>query len=166
METSIFPSYFHGKCQDPETGIEPAGCPNPSCPVVCGTPGSMVAHYDKLTDIAYKSTKNVWKKVINSKSRTYQKFEDAIVAAAPPTRERRLLKFMGSARSGDSSYLGHVRSGDKKFLARTTQEDERRAKAREIVDEFPVLLKAACGGESLPDCRWEGRMKEYILTFP
>ena len=32
METAIFPSYFHGKCQ--QDGVDPPGCPNPDCPVV------------------------------------------------------------------------------------------------------------------------------------
>ena len=36
MKTGIFPSYFHGKCLD-GNGQEPAGCPDPDCPVVCGT---------------------------------------------------------------------------------------------------------------------------------
>ena len=41
MEHAIFPSFFHGKCLDSK-GREPDGCPNPDCPIVCGTPGSLV----------------------------------------------------------------------------------------------------------------------------
>ena len=55
MENAIFPSYFHGKCQ--QNGVDPPGCPNPDCPVVCGTPGSMVHFYPVLRQIAFNQTR-------------------------------------------------------------------------------------------------------------
>ena len=55
METAIFPSYFHGKCQ--VNGVNPPGCPNPDCPVVCGTPGSLVHFFPTLRGIAYNQTR-------------------------------------------------------------------------------------------------------------
>ncbi|EAU89760.2 hypothetical protein CC1G_07485 [Coprinopsis cinerea okayama7 len=56
LRKAIFPSFFHGKCQDPVTGVNPPGCPNPDCPVVCGTPGSMVHYYSRLRYIAFNAT--------------------------------------------------------------------------------------------------------------
>ncbi|KAI5834204.1 hypothetical protein EV122DRAFT_217219 [Schizophyllum commune] len=55
MRTAIFPSFFHGKCQ--QNGVDPPGCPNPDCPVVCGTPGSMVHFYPVLRQIAFNQTR-------------------------------------------------------------------------------------------------------------
>ncbi|TRM63636.1 hypothetical protein BD626DRAFT_494931 [Schizophyllum amplum] len=57
MLTAIFPSYFHGKCQ--RNGVEPPGCPNPDCPVVCGTPGSLVHFYSTLREIAVNQTQTL-----------------------------------------------------------------------------------------------------------
>ncbi|KAL1743522.1 hypothetical protein HDZ31DRAFT_40696 [Schizophyllum fasciatum] len=54
MRTAIFPSFFHGKCQ--QNGVDPPGCPNPDCPVVCGTPGSLVHFYPTLRQIAHNET--------------------------------------------------------------------------------------------------------------
>ncbi|KAH9899164.1 hypothetical protein C8Q73DRAFT_678779 [Cubamyces lactineus] len=81
METAIFPNYFHGKCQGPD-GVEPDGCPNPDCPVVCGTPGSMVHFYPKLRFIAYNQTYHALRSLATPGTETYRQVEQAVVDAA------------------------------------------------------------------------------------
>ena len=81
MENAIFPSYFHGKCLD-ETGVTPPGCPNPDCPIVCGTPGSLVHFFPKLRYIAFNQTYHLLQKLSTPGSETYQQVEDMVLQAA------------------------------------------------------------------------------------
>ncbi|KLO12864.1 hypothetical protein SCHPADRAFT_921214 [Schizopora paradoxa] len=72
LENAIFPSYFHGKCQRfSKDGQDPPGCPNPDCPVVCGTPGSLVHFYSTLRLIAFNDTRTVLEKLVESGSPTF-----------------------------------------------------------------------------------------------
>ncbi|CCM03303.1 uncharacterized protein FIBRA_05431 [Fibroporia radiculosa] len=80
METAIFPSYFHGKCQ--RDGVNPPGCPNPDCPVVCGTPGSMVHFYPTLRYIAFNQTREALLSVSAPGSDAYQQVEKEVMKAA------------------------------------------------------------------------------------
>ncbi|OBZ75379.1 hypothetical protein A0H81_04105 [Grifola frondosa] len=87
METAIFPGYFHGKCQ--QDGVDPPGCPNPDCPVVCGTPGSLVHFYPKLRYIAFNNTRYLMKSLCTPGTDSYKKVEAAVLDAAdakPPSR--------------------------------------------------------------------------------
>ncbi|KAM5537576.1 hypothetical protein V8D89_008654, partial [Ganoderma adspersum] len=90
METGIFPSYFHGKCLD-GNGNEPAGCPNPDCPVVCGTPGSMVHFYPILRFIAFNQTYHLLERLSVPGSPSYNRVEALVLQASqsPPPDERR-----------------------------------------------------------------------------
>lgn len=90
METGIFPSYFHGKCLD-GNGQEPAGCPNPNCPVVCGTPGSMFHFYSILRFIAFNQTYHLLERISNPGSPSYNRVEALVLQASqsPPPDERR-----------------------------------------------------------------------------
>ncbi|KAI0659723.1 hypothetical protein C8Q70DRAFT_1153655 [Cubamyces menziesii] len=81
MEMAIFPNYFHGKCLDSD-GNEPDGCPNPDCPIVCGTPGSLVHFYPKLRFIAYNQTYHLLQSIVDPETDTYQQVEQAIMNAA------------------------------------------------------------------------------------
>ncbi|KAJ7634684.1 hypothetical protein FB45DRAFT_909554 [Roridomyces roridus] len=56
LNATVFPGYFHGKCQNKTTGIDPEGCPNPDCPVVCGTSGSMVHYYSIFRGLSFNAT--------------------------------------------------------------------------------------------------------------
>ncbi|EMD35393.1 hypothetical protein CERSUDRAFT_116168 [Gelatoporia subvermispora B] len=105
METAIFPNYFHGKCLD-ENGNEPAGCPDPDCPIVCGTPGSLVHFYAKLRLIAYNQTRYSLKALVAPSSKVYQQVEQNILNAAGSESHvrragrlhpRQLLPGLGSA---------------------------------------------------------------------
>ncbi|KAJ3002738.1 hypothetical protein NUW54_g5683 [Trametes sanguinea] len=81
MEKAIFPSYFHGKCLDAQ-GNEPAGCPNPDCPIVCGTPGSLVHFYSQLRFIAYNQTFHTFQALATPGTDAYQQVEKAVMDAA------------------------------------------------------------------------------------
>ncbi|KAI0327587.1 hypothetical protein GY45DRAFT_1308512 [Cubamyces sp. BRFM 1775] len=81
METAIFPNYFHGKCLDSD-GVEPDGCPNPDCPIVCGTPGSLVHYYPKLRWIAYNQTYHLLQALATPGTETYRQVEQAVMDAA------------------------------------------------------------------------------------
>ncbi|KAJ7461814.1 hypothetical protein B0H11DRAFT_2198653 [Mycena galericulata] len=69
---NMFPGFFHGKCQDPTTGIDPPGCPNPDCATVCGTPGSMCHFYSKFRQIAFNSTASCIAQAVNETARIHQ----------------------------------------------------------------------------------------------
>ena len=93
MEAAIFPHYFHGKCLD-SSGQEPAGCPNPDCPIVCGTPGSLVHFFPKLRYIAFNQTYHLLQALATPGSPTYAAVERSVLDAssqgAPiPQGERR-----------------------------------------------------------------------------
>ncbi|RPD61479.1 hypothetical protein L227DRAFT_574555 [Lentinus tigrinus ALCF2SS1-6] len=90
MEDAIFPSFFHGKCLD-DDGNTPPGCPNPDCPVVCGTPGSMVHFYSKLRYIAFNQTYHLLEALAAPGSDTYQKVEDMVMAAAKQSPQKRRI---------------------------------------------------------------------------
>ena len=81
MEAAIFPHYFHGKCLD-AAGNEPAGCPNPDCPIVCGTPGSLVHFFPKLRYIAFNQTYHLLKTLSTPGTPTYAAVEKAVLAAS------------------------------------------------------------------------------------
>lgn len=69
--TAVFPGKFHGKCQI--NGVNPPGCPNPDCPVVCGTPGSMVHFYDSdLVPILNGVFDDVLEECVDEKSDAYK----------------------------------------------------------------------------------------------
>ncbi|TFY80077.1 hypothetical protein EWM64_g3928 [Hericium alpestre] len=157
METAIFPSYFHGKCLD-KNGVEPAGCPNPDCPIVCGTPGSLVHFYPTLRFLAYNQTAYILRELTRPGSDSYQRVEAQVVkAGSGPARMVR--RYMRPGVDSEEAYLA------------------RRAKSvqsglRQIMDGIPKMLLDGCGGQAsdgqdaLPKCSWEDAMKAYILTFP
>ncbi|OJT07565.1 hypothetical protein TRAPUB_1588 [Trametes pubescens] len=209
METAIFPNFFHGKCLDAQ-GIEPDGCPNPDCPIVCGTPGSMVHYYSKLRFIAFNETYHHLERLCTPGTDTYKRVEQAVVGAAGHDERRRSSsriysralsnavnvahsnKGSGSSTapgSGSGSGSGHdsalgSRPKDHKtstpeistpkmlvpiFLKRA---DDVKSGLKSIMQQCHGLLEEACGGDGvqetngLPECSWEGAMKEYILSFP
>ncbi|KAJ4474152.1 hypothetical protein C8R41DRAFT_743775, partial [Lentinula lateritia] len=84
LENAIFPSYFHGKCQQRTangTLVNPPGCPNPDCPVVCGTPGSMVHHYDALRNITVNSHEGMFALLTKQDSGSFQDVKTCVLGA-------------------------------------------------------------------------------------
>lgn len=109
MERAIFPQFFHGKCQ--QNGVDPPGCPNPDCPVVCGTPGSMVHYYSTLREIAFNCTRDSLVALSAPDSPTYASIERAVMEAAQREHSARgsriyprtVAKSFGSKSSGSGS---------------------------------------------------------------
>ncbi|KAH9989626.1 hypothetical protein BJV77DRAFT_1061179 [Russula vinacea] len=158
MRTAIFPNYFHGKCQ--RNGIDPPGCPNPDCPVICGTPGSLVHFFPTLRFIAYNYTRGTLQRLCSPGNHAYERTERSIVqAAAGPRGLRGCTSGRRAVEGRDFSYTRRQEEGVKKRL-------------EEIMRQGANLLEQACGGHpsedeaALPKCSWEKSMKAYILSFP
>ncbi|KAF8155756.1 hypothetical protein B0H34DRAFT_642848, partial [Crassisporium funariophilum] len=162
MEHEIFEKKFHGKCQNPITGLDPAGCPNPDCPVVCGTPGSIIHFYLTFRYIAFNATVNLLKDILKTDSPAFQQVEQ-LVQADIPTKQRRLMRFMRKM----STF------GNKDIIM------DNETRAERVKDTLAAIFRpvrskmtSACGGTAngktngLPDCTWEAQFKEYISTFP
>ena len=175
MRTAIFPSYFHGKCQ--QDGVEPQGCPNPDCPVVCGTPGSLVHFFPTLRFIAFKSTRDTLQRLCSPSSEEYKKTERAIIRAATTTRksgskQRRVSIFSDAAAQEAGRELAQGVPPGKNIRYLRKREEDVEKEFKEIMGQVPVLLEEMCGGKptedtsALPDCSWEEAMKAFILTYP
>lgn len=157
METAIFPSYFHGKCQ--QDGVDPPGCPNPDCPVVCGTPGSLVHFYGKLRYIAFNQTRHLLDVLASPGSDAYNEVERKVLDANAKTR--RMIRIYQRAAPFGTVPL---------FL--TKREEDMKTALRQVMKNIEPMLLQTCGGledgetNGLPDCSWEDAMKQYILSFP
>jgi len=172
METAIFPSYFHGKCVEPTLGVTPAGCPNPSCPVVCGTPGSMAYHFPKLRRIAFDTVHSMLFEQTREGSDTYNAVQKAVKRFAstrtttnPKTRS---IPRIFWARKDLDPLLP-------KFEYLMKRADDIGAKLRSILESVPERLASACGyvgpdnsgsADELQGCSWEEETVTYILRFP
>ncbi|KZT24890.1 hypothetical protein NEOLEDRAFT_1134591 [Neolentinus lepideus HHB14362 ss-1] len=161
MKTAIFPSYFHGKCQ--QNGVDPPGCPNPDCPVVCGTPGSMVHFYSKLRFIVFNQTKHFLEQMTKPGSDTYDQVE------------RTVLQYSSNARRAPRTVLRYMRrdmESLEELTSLTTRSTDVRTSLKDILGRIGILLEQACGGtgtgvtNGLQSCSWEGPMKEFILSYP
>jgi hypothetical protein len=161
MENAIFKSYFHGKCEDRTTGIDPPGCPNPDCPVVCGTPGSIVHFYSKFCSLAFDAIINLFDEIIKPSSAAYQKFEASVISAKSSKTRRRMVRFMREADWVAKPRVGFYKG---KNIEKRAMEDIR-DKLQTILRQFPSEMKSICGNE-LRSCSWEAEFKQYILSFP
>lgn len=171
MEHAVFKSFFHGKCQNPATGIDPPGCPNPDCPVVCGTPGSIVHFYSEFKRLAFNATVNLVDKLMDPSSASYKKVEKAVLEAAKASSHnhgRRLLRFMRPFVGKD----GGPEPFSQDIKVKEKRQESVKRDLQALLRKFPSLLKVVCGGTSddptkdLSGCSWENNFKEYILTFP
>ena len=169
MKTAIFPNYFHGKCQ--RNGADPQGCPNPDCPVICGTPGSLVHFFPTLRFIVFNYMRGALQRLCSPGNDAYERAERAIVQAAGPhgrEGERRRVPWFEYAimRAG-----GELTQGNNSSYAQKREEGVKK-RFEGIMRQAPDLLEQACGRypskdeNALPNCSWENTMKAYILTFP
>jgi hypothetical protein len=162
MENAIFKSYFHGKCEDPTTGIDPSGCPNPDCPVVCGTPGSLVHFYSKFCSLAFDAIVHLFDEIIEPSSAAYQKCEASVISATSSAKNRqRMVRFMREADWVAEPRVGFYKGKNVKKRAR----EDIRDKLQTILRQFSSKMKSICGDE-LRYCSWEAEFKQYILSFP
>ncbi|KAF9652336.1 hypothetical protein BDM02DRAFT_2942688 [Thelephora ganbajun] len=174
METAIFPSYFHGKCEDPMTGVAPAGCPNPSCRVVCGTPGSMVYHFPKLRRIAFDTVHTMLLENTREGSDTYNAVRRSVkrfaAAQASPKLTTRSIPSIFWARKDLDLLLPEY-----KYMYLMKRADDIGDKLKPILESIPERLARACGYvgpdmdgsvDELQGCSWEAETVAYILRFP
>jgi len=174
LETAIFPSYFHGKCEDPTTGVIPAGCPNPSCPVVCGTPGSMVYHFPKLRRIAFDTIHAVLLEhtregsdTYNAVQKTVKRFADTPTASNMTTRS---ISRIFWARKDLDLLLPEYGS-----MHLTKRVDDVGTILKPIIESIPARLARVCeyvgsdqngSADELQGCSWEAKTVAYISQFP
>ncbi|KAJ6473611.1 hypothetical protein C8R47DRAFT_716651 [Mycena vitilis] len=149
LEFAIFPSYFHGKCLT-SAGVEPKGCPNPDCPIVCGTPGSLVHFYSTLRSIAFNETSH--------------KLTDAAVTSQPALMEI-ITRKMSLETAPGPRLLRYRRSTTGDSSASRIAAKDVGSVLLGILQKIGELLRARCG-EDLRSCSWEDEMKKYILSFP
>ncbi|KAF9019993.1 hypothetical protein BDZ89DRAFT_1020411 [Hymenopellis radicata] len=175
-EKDIFPGFFHGKCQ--RHGVEPEGCPNPDCPVVCGTPGSMCHFYPKLRSIVYNSTRNIAESFSDTSSEPHQQVLQRVEAASPPRSRARSFRFARSSFYPASSERSISTAG---FLKQHSRSMDAEHYLQRSIDGIPMMLEEACNGPDKPNddgdekvenhgdlryCSWEKKMKEFILQYP
>jgi len=172
MRAAIFPNYFHGKCQ--RNGVDPLGCPNPDCPVICGTPGSLVHFFPTLRFIAFNYTRSTLQRLCSPGSDAYERAERSVVQTAAGPRghggERRRVPWFeyAIARAGGELAPGKNLS----YVYARRREEGVKKRFEDIMKQVPILLEQACGGHpsedenALPKCSWENLMKQYILNFP
>jgi hypothetical protein len=174
LETAIFPSYFHGKCEDPVTGIAPAGCPNPSCPAVCGTPGSMIYHFPKLRRIAFDTVRATLLEHTREGSDTYEAVQKVVkrftVTQAASNVTTRSIPRIFWARKDLELFLPEY-----EYMRPTKRADDIGTKLKPILETIPERLARACGHvgpdedgsvDELQGCSWKAETVEYISRFP
>ncbi|KIL61044.1 hypothetical protein M378DRAFT_167384 [Amanita muscaria Koide BX008] len=157
LHQAIF-SVFRGKYQrriyanGTLVGLEvPHGCPNPDCPIVCGTPGSMIHYFPKLKFIVYNTFRRLLLAPTSPDSEVYKQLLASLVRKN--SEARRSLRF------APRKHLPSV-GGD-------TNE-----KLQSILKNVTLSFEYTCGGSGtgkmngIPNCSWEQEMKNYILTFP
>lgn len=116
----VFPGHFHGKCQI--DGVNPEGCPNPDCPVLCGTPGSMVHFYDSdLVPIVNNAFSSILATCTQPSSDAYKQSKELFEQDSQhrPVRFARrglpLAGLLGGIGGGKSASSGSPLSGSPKM---------------------------------------------------
>jgi len=153
METAEFPGFFHGKCQ--VNGVDPKGCPDPDCPVVCGTPGSIIHFYNTFVNIAFNTTSlgiaNITSPT-NSSSQFGEIQKEVTAACQGGNQRRRRSGTMFTSESGGCSDQDNIQTTLGRILS---------------LDNIQITLRKECGGEDLPNCNWiQQGMKDYVLSWP
>ena len=184
LETAIFPSYFHGKCQRfSKDGQDPPGCPDPDCPVVCGTPGSLVHFYSTLRYIVFNSTQHTLTALGSPGSDAYDQVNSLVTNAQNSGRKRSVHDneiARPAERAEDvhsTAFNRHMHIHPRRFRSvprhhHMAAQLKRVPSVRSILAGITPSLEKACGSpasdsaNALPDCNWEAAMKAYILSFP
>ncbi|TDL22693.1 hypothetical protein BD410DRAFT_722461 [Rickenella mellea] len=189
LETAIFPSFFHGKCERfSKDGKDPEGCPKPNCSVVCGTPGSMVHFYPILRYLAFANTRSVFVSLMKPGSDTFTQVQNLIDDAQRCSattrmckRRRRSIKFAAAMNANDD--VSHHRWASRSpmdlgfspathGMGLSPRSSSTASDLGKILGQFGPMLEKACGGHAnndtnaLQGCSWEMAMKAYILSFP
>jgi hypothetical protein len=172
MHDAIFPGYFHGKCQI--DGVNPKGCPNPNCPVVCGTPGSLVHFYGKLRQIVFRNQREILVKLSKPGGTVFNQILEGVKKDAKK-RTPRMIRVYGRAPNADTPDTITSRKAPQGSILKSRlpkRAEDIEVKLEAILKQIPDRLEQECGGrgkdglEGLEDCSWEDAMKEFILTYP
>ncbi|KAH9973753.1 hypothetical protein BGW80DRAFT_221525 [Lactifluus volemus] len=135
MKNAIFPSYFHGKCQ--RNGVDPPGCPNPDCAVVCGTPGSLVHFFPTLRLISFNYTRHQLQELCSPGHDAYAQAERAVIeAAAGASHGRR-----DEQRRAPWFVSGATLAPRRKFLYVWKREESVKEVFRTIMRQIPAILE-------------------------
>ncbi|KAJ3875631.1 hypothetical protein F5051DRAFT_430413 [Lentinula edodes] len=176
LENAIFPSYFHGKCQQRTangTLVNPPGCPNPDCPVVCGTPGSMVHHYDALRNITVNSHEGMFALLTKQDSGSFQDVKTCVLGAT--TLKKCPQEPARTTRSFSRSFAAHfprslVGGSSSGFSPRENCYDDTNFEKNlyDVLQAGMVQMWAdVCDAKKdYAKCSWEKEMKAFILQFP
>ncbi|KAG2156866.1 uncharacterized protein EDB93DRAFT_1307698 [Suillus bovinus] len=153
LEKAIFPGYFHGKCQD-ANGVNPPGCPNPDCPKVCGTPGSMVHFYPTLVEIVFDDTLSLLSNLTVPGSKPYNQIQQKVMADVDKGQKKRMENL--------SRIMPlRIRAATQAKSTHSIQQG-----LKKIMKELRPTMLETCGGSNLSFCSWEQPMKEFILQYP
>jgi len=152
METAEFPGFFHGKCQ--VNGVDPKGCPNPDCPVVCGTPGSIIHFYTTFINIAFNITAQGVANITSptNSSSQFDQIQKEVMSVCQGQKKRK-------KRSSRLFY----------FSEACPNENEIKTTLKKMLDPRNIrnVMQSECGGSSLPNCDWiKQGMKDYVLSWP
>ncbi|KAJ7691769.1 hypothetical protein B0H17DRAFT_1010882 [Mycena rosella] len=157
LNTNIFPGFFHGKCQ--VDGVDPVGCPNPDCPVVCGTPGSIVHFFSTFSQIGYNTTSDSLMSCVSPHSASYSALEKSVAAHLPKSEMGpgpQILRFRRSL----------VFANDEPSVSSIANRENFVSVLRSILEQIPMALEDCCGGLDRPLCLWERALKTLILSYP
>ncbi|KAG1798980.1 uncharacterized protein HD556DRAFT_1232048 [Suillus plorans] len=153
LEKAIFPSYFHGKCQD-ANGVNPPGCPNPDCPKVCGTPGSMVHFYPTLVRIVFDGTTDLLANLTAPGSKPYNQIQQTVMADVNKGHRKRMEN------------LSRIMPLRNRAAIQASSTHSIQQGLKKIMKELRPTMLETCGGSNLSLCSWEQPMKEFILQYP
>ncbi|KIK68573.1 hypothetical protein GYMLUDRAFT_725363 [Collybiopsis luxurians FD-317 M1] len=179
LEYAIFPSYFHGKCQRPSPNgngsmIDPPGCPNPDCPVVCGTPGSMVHFYSTLSNITYQANVSILKNITVPGSEGCKSVERCLKDANNNDRSRRFSPGI-SSRPLSRFFAPRFPSSTLNGLSTLSRRGDTQSRAQlqnkpcdifQAINITKILSDICDESNDLSRCSWEKEMKAFILKFP
>lgn len=170
MRDEIFPGYFHGsKCTIYSTymfittlsecqrdGSDPPGCPNPDCPVVCGTPGSLVHFYSTLERLAFNATIDTLAQTCSpgSSNSSYPAFEQHVLAQVHRDFDLQLA----STSSASLALLSPFKLLGRRAFTGPQSDSSIKAKLQAAVGSMPAYLESLCG-YNLTFCSWEIPMK-------
>ncbi|KAJ4000160.1 hypothetical protein F5050DRAFT_1685862 [Lentinula boryana] len=175
LENAIFPSYFHGKCQQPTangTLVDPPGCPNPDCPVVCGTPGSLVHFFPVLRNITFKAHEDIFTLLTKQDSESFQDVKTCVLDAMPTKKcpkesahDKRSISRLFAAHisrsSGRRTYSG-ILPRENCYDDAIFEQDLFYVLQHNMVQMWPGVCDARNG---LRNCSWEKPIKAVISGF-
>jgi hypothetical protein len=139
----------------PKERVDPIDCPDPDCPVVGDTPGSLVHFYSVLRSIAFNQTCKTLSSLATPGSGVYEQVVRKLQIAVNDRSNR--------PRSHPRA-LSLVRR-DSTGLSQDVSLDVSLTGLEETLAEISPPLETECGGTDYPRCSRETSMKAFILSY-